>query len=34
MINCGYDLGLASRESGIGSPEPLGKGRYVVFACR
>jgi quinoprotein glucose dehydrogenase len=24
--------GLNSRESGIGSPEPLGKGGYVVFA--
>jgi hypothetical protein len=23
---------LNSRESGIGSPEPLGKGGYVVFA--
>ncbi|MEJ0087352.1 MAG: PQQ-binding-like beta-propeller repeat protein [Pseudomonadota bacterium] len=25
-------FGLNSRESGIGSPEPLGKGGYVVFA--
>ena len=25
-------LGLASRESGIGSAEPLGKGGYVVFS--
>jgi len=25
-------FGLSSRESGIGSPEPLGKGGYVVFA--
>jgi quinoprotein glucose dehydrogenase len=24
--------GLNSRESGIGSPEPLGKGGYVVFS--
>jgi len=27
-------FGLNSRESGIGSPEPLGKGGYVVFALR
>ncbi|HEV7607116.1 MAG TPA: PQQ-binding-like beta-propeller repeat protein [Steroidobacteraceae bacterium] len=27
-----HTWGLASRESGIGSPEPLGKGGYVVFA--
>jgi len=27
-----HTWGLNSRESGIGSPEPLGKGGYVVFA--
>ncbi|MEO8018390.1 MAG: hypothetical protein ABI769_11280 [Pseudomonadota bacterium] len=27
-----HTWGLDSRESGIGSPEPLGKGGYVVFA--
>ena len=27
-----HTFGLASRESGIGSAEPLGKGGYVVFA--
>jgi quinoprotein glucose dehydrogenase len=27
-----HTWGLASRESGIGSPEPLGQGGYVVFA--
>jgi quinoprotein glucose dehydrogenase len=26
-----HTWGLNSRESGIGSPEPLGKGGYVVF---
>jgi quinoprotein glucose dehydrogenase len=29
-----HTWGLNSRESGIGSPEPLGKGGYVVFAIR
>jgi quinoprotein glucose dehydrogenase len=27
-----HTWGLNSRESGIGSPEPLGKGGYVVFS--
>ena len=29
-----HTWGLNSRESGIGSPEPLGKGGYVVFALK
>jgi quinoprotein glucose dehydrogenase len=29
-----HTWGLASRESGIGSTEPLGKGGYVVFALK
>lgn len=29
-----HTWGLNSRESGIGSPEPLGKGGYLVFAVR
>jgi quinoprotein glucose dehydrogenase len=29
-----HTWGLNSREGGIGSPEPLGKGGYVVFAVR
>jgi quinoprotein glucose dehydrogenase len=29
-----HTWGLNSRESGIGSSEPLGKGGYVVFAVR
>jgi quinoprotein glucose dehydrogenase len=27
-----HTWGLNSRESGIGSPEPMGRGGYVVFA--